>query len=1430
MKLIVLILSIACAQSLPAETRCFSNGKIIHDIWKQDGINEICIRDDISMVKSVVTFAKNDSGIFARNQIFRKIVVENWQECVPKRSKNGNINIVEILPNLAFQTEMYICDKDCVIDLDKENAQILMKTRGLNHFEISGTTIKSGWFKTTTFATLDQTCEHVKVTCGRNTIQFHSCFKQHQQCIRFLHRSILPGNIAQSICQNIELIILVVLSILVFTFLYIVSKTYICFLMIPAFIPFCLVYGFIYNKWCKQCQLCALAYHPFTKCGTHCVCGARYETSEKMRYHRNQGFCPGYKSLRLARVLCRSKGSHSLIALSTAILILMFVTPINGYSISDVDRLYNISELPDDMLSVMEDKSRLILLQILKCATDLLVMVLAGLVLILYKFWQHKFLNVYAMYCSECDMYHDRSGLKYNGDFTNKCNQCTCGEYEDAAGLFKHKIKPSCLNKYKLRWIRNILVSIIVALLSTDILAMAAAETIKTCLSKTEYNTECLPMSFAPESCDQSSKRKTIRSLISEGVKQQIIDQHDITDYTTLPDTIIGLISEIRSQETIHSQYIVEWIFLQKYCDYYSDYTKDTGYSQTAWRAFMKNHHTKYCSRSRDTLACMCLSTATGCAPSAYTFSQMKGFYNTTSEDFKYDLDLYIRYFSEIFPGSMVEILKHLMNRKETGKVKELLQSLSAKYPNNKYLNTVLLLGIAINDEAAGQNAPQYSVKKMSMSNPVDTRSTKLQPTDLLTEKITTCSEIKSLTCISPRTTKNKGAYYVCKKGTKYIPIYSANVKIHQHKLTKTDYCNLDKHCFQPFRNITSEDLEKVKKLICWPQDIQISEDEYDIGLKSCRTIDHGECNVTGDFWPAVMCDSAMIYYAEDSTEHDPAGDMGTYCFSKGCTELRYPMYVENIAACQWKELGHKDYKTLQTHYHESIETYKRAVTQTLRNNLIINKYKLTNGMPHVMPTHKLITAQGTETADGIESAYIILDIPASSGSAAGFHIRSKQGNALFDLVVSIPYAAYEAEYIKIYTTGHTIGINSRHNETCTGRCPGPLNAPDGWVSYSKERTSQWGCEEWGCMAINEGCLYGFCQDIIKDEMAVFKKTGVDRQKIQVCVLLAHESYCTMLSALEATVSGNLDIQFLTTEVSSLPVLLGVKHHMAYTGQLNDIGSFTKGCGNVQKIKNITYGAGVPKVDYTCHLAARKDIVIRKCYDNNYASCKFLKPESGLILQESPENILVKDTRKILGSMKLKIDLGDINYKLFVKDVDFIGSVRCVGCVGCMRGLDCEINVDIEMMTSCEVQTECSSSSHNIMVFPKKRVYAVRLNCKTGSEPKKIKICGKEIHVDLTEIGQEEKIEINNGDETAYIVEEDKRCGTWLCKVREEGITAFFEPLTRFFGSIWSIILLVIIIIVMLFIVAYCLLPICCKIKDELRRNEQLALLEAKIK
>nr|AFY23375.1 glycoprotein precursor [Ngari virus] len=1433
--LLLLVLLIPCYVSAsPVVTRCFHGGQLIAEKKSQTAVSEFCLKDDVSTIKSEITYEKNNTGLFAHSKVLRNWIIKDWKNCNPVPTAGGSINVIEVNTDLSLTTKTYVCSRDCTITVDKEDAQIIFQTEKLNHFEVSGTTLSSGWFKTKASVTLDRTCEHIKVTCGKKTLQFHACFKHHMSCIRFFHGTILPGTMATSICQNIELIIIISLTLIIFILMVILTKTYICYLLMPLFMPIAYFYGWSYNKSCKKCSCCGLAYHPFTNCGSHCVCGLKFEASDRMRIHRESGLCQGYKSLRVARLLCKSKGSSLIISILLAMLILSFVTPIEGTLTNYPEsRKYDLEEIADVLEGFIVEKGIKEYVVFYTSIFGALFLLMALVITITLNKVTEYLTNINVLYCHECSMYHSKKNIKYIGDFTNKCGFCTCGELEDQEGLKIHKVSRKCIYKYQLTWSKIIMTILVCLLIAQNTILIVAAS--DDCWTKKSLEMECIGPLQQVDTCDDKASR-SYSGEAKKLVRASKISDLDAAQVRLLGPTIESAIASIRKQRTYSTMHLLESVFLGKHCDYYKTFEHNSGYSQAKWRLTAKTHHFDICSRHSTHHFCRCISDATKCQNGDWDFAgEMNSTYQSKKDFFEHDLKLFCTLVENAFPGTTESLFYEMLSKKNTTGVKKLLDKLTRKFGNNNmfvgiwkfgqylmslpYVNETSLTPAQVAKilEVTDQHHRSISGRQESLASATPGSKSK------------ECGHAKKVSCISPRFSVPMEGLMACGDSPNY-KIYKTPAKLYKSNNKGEVWCSGDVHCSQELTPASQESVDRIKQITCFLTEPEVSDDVFSIAISTCKVQDKGVCTVNEDRWNVIKCDSGLIYYTDQRDGQDTGNDFGEYCLSHSCRIERFPINPAIISDCLWEYHSRKS-KYITSLDLENLEEFKRAISEKLSHTLIVYNFKPTANLPHIKPVYKYITVQGVENSDGVDSAYIAASMPALSGTSIGYNIMSRDNFPLFDIIIFIKSAIIKATYNHIYDTGPTIGINVMHDEHCTGQCPTDIPHKENWITFAQERTSRWGCEEFGCLAVNTGCVFGSCQDIIRPETKVYRKAVEESVLLTVCITYPGKTFCTEINAIEPKITDELELQFKTVDTKTLPNILAVQNHKLYSGQINDLGSFSQGCGNIQKTNSSIIGTGTAKFDYVCHGASRKDIIVRRCYNNNYESCKLLKEEQSLMFADNHETIDVANVRHLLGDLQFKLMLGDLRYKSFAENPDLEIEAKCVGCPSCFTSYSCSFKIASNIDTVCSIEGPCTTFHNRLMITSTKQDYGIKMSCKTKpKETEEFQICKKTYTVLFTTVEKNDKIEISTGDQTSFIQERDDRCKTWLCRVRDEGISVIFEPIRAFFGSYFSIAFYVVVSIIVLFLAIYIFLPMVFKLRDVLKRNEYLYLQEIKHK
>ncbi|AXP33564.1 glycoprotein precursor [Abras virus] len=1401
----------------PLDTRCFTDGILVDDRQMDHGIAEICIKDDISILKTTSRQIRNTT--VHANSISRKMIIQNYEECNPIEVANGPIMIFRPTKDMVLVPHTYACRVECTISLDEEEANIVMHSDKLNHFEVMGTTTASKWFQGSTSYSLEHTCEHIQVTCGSNSLSFHACFKYHMACIRLMNKSYMPAFMIQSVCQNKELILMGVLVLIIFGLLYVMTLTYICYILVPVFYPFTYVWGLIYNKSCKKCYYCGLAYHPFTKCGKNCVCGCMFENSERMKAHRENGMCKGYKSLRAARILCKNRGSSLILAFILSFLLLSFIQPLEAIKLQYNNEIIEIDSVTKEFneLSIKLDEAQALPYVFISICILCIVYICVvmscrtKLEMVIFKHMMY--------YCEECTMIHPKKKLRFFGDFTSKCNSCTCGtDYNnelrdngDYMIVMDHELTEKCYIPGKYRAVRRLesfttslllVVLIILFIVSctyanTDCLKIKESKSIKSPV-------ECSVWYKMTGSCTPTSIKELFKQIsLPEGEIESIKESNEV----------FNMLKDSQTSPTIFKSYLLEEAILKGHCNQISDFNTKTGRFNKKMMSLMtsRDYELEVCATNKDPDYCDCYKESGTCSATA-SLTNSISFYKKHTESYKRDLKRVVNALMEVYPGLLARELALSMKATNLSKLREIANKMSSKFndavaskANVRFIEVTTHDSelIKLNLEAVAPRVIPYATN-WSNSGIFENMAE--------ATAIKECSGRTLYRCVLPISLRFE---YVLTCGSEATKFYKLPA---QGAATKKDNADIlcvgDPFCQLPFTPLSPTEKDKLNAMVC----NKVEKGGFDFmetrPVNKCKKMSTQTCLYDNANKTFMECQNGFFYEYTGTVYQAAGNDVGVYCFDKNCKSFIYPHHVDNLSGCKLHVINMKNRRLKEVVY-ENIEQLKHSIQEVIKTDLIEHKYVLTKDLPKISPSFRPLSIQGTETDDGVENAYIETNLIVRAGVSTGITLKAKDGSVLFDIILFIKSAHYEAAADYIYTTGPTVGINMQHDEQCTGSCPRDLKK-EGWLSFYKEHTSTWGCEEYGCLAIGEGCVFGHCKDIIKPDLRVYKRNGDEIPKVVICATLPDGSYCHEISSFNPIISEKIEIQFLSNEAGRIPKLFGYKSNNVLTGMINDRGTFSKMCGSVQAINNDVIGAGNVRFDYICHAARRKEVTVSRCFDNFYESCLSLTTEKNMVFDDKTNKIL--NLNRQMGEVRIKLKLGDIRYKTFEKDPAFDLKGSCVGCLDCIKGMDCELDILASTDTVCPISSNCIPFHNNIRIEANTQKYGLKLKC--NEETITIKVCSQEVEIMPTIVNKHETIEVGNSDQTYYVKEQDLKCGTWLCKVSAQGIGAIFSPFFNLFGGYGRIVFYSLLALLLLFVAIYILMPIFGRIADVLKNHE----------
>ncbi|AIN55748.1 glycoprotein precursor [Tapirape virus] len=1417
----ILVLLMVYEISSRPEHYCFQGGR---QVIRKNNVrmgHKQCIRDDISLVKVTYTKTTNDShGPLYDLTVLRKDTVKNWFTCNPKATEHGPLQILEIDESMNMHFGHYSCTKQCDIKIEKEYGRVELSSNGLNYYEVLGTINQRSWMMSKIHIDLSNTCENLIITCGTETVQFHACFKQHMECNRFFKDSWVPSLIVNGFCSNIELFLFFLFLMTCFSLLWLIAKTFLCYFLIPIYLPIIMLYAKTYNAICKKCRNCGLACHPLQPCGIECVCGMIFESTERLKRHRESAIaCKGYKTGIAARKACRSKISNFGLALFLACFFFFFITPTVAIQVPINDgRVLDAENISGSILALYSTVEKITTTYFyIQLACLFLSFSTIGVILAKYGAERHIKLNYRR--CKSCGLYHKPETCR---------RQCICGFVKkdpkpeihlESLMEIKHVPSRKCFLKLFKRLSSQIDMAaiIVLMLMFTTVSIGAAASECPGSETEDQYACKCL-VNADKSVLNMSKDCLAFTNSISCSNAPKMLDVIKSLTHTEEAKKEIDKLAKKTKYELIELQknantstWFYTYEILSSVVDCPTTNEKQAYLAEIEINVRVLDPYPCLPSqKSTHELECKCMK------GESCNENNIKSSYEGKQEEFMKDLRNFMSLLHRLIPGGYQKIIFLAVSQKN----EEILKFILDKIMSGYIQSTTTALGFAkvlkksfSADLVKTTETPDFFKRMIDPKSSVNIHV----PFDTVkglvhTESIKICPQSQDWYIIKCLGTTDKDALHiiVCKgKGNviSLADLYEVSGNL----------CYLDQTCDMEMPPLKIESLGRANRFVCSKVTKEQAKGTY-VNLRQmlliCSYEAQGSCKVkfAGGVTTrnAVKCSNSYIHadikqmYQKADMEH------GNYCFDTKCETRRPFIHPSRVTNCDFTKFVPHMQRDVLIQKHQTIEEYLDSIKNNLMQGLKVDKYIPTANLPKHVPIYKHLTLQGSETSDGITSSYITFSMAAMTGSSAGFHLRTPDGKDLFDIVVYILSSEVMATYDFAYTTGTTKTFTTYHDEICNDHCPKTIKGmPKEALSFYKERTSQWGCEEWGCLAINTGCIYGWCTDVISNDAKVYQKSVEGIVKINLCITMPTQTFCHLIEGVEPSIGETISAQLSTIDVEHFKTPILVRDGLVYHGQINARGSFAPICGSVQKVGSKTYGVGTAQVDYTCHLAQRKDIIVRRCFTNHYKSCLGLERYDVILGKRTNNTVRLKRNNLNLGDLSIKVMLGDISFKQFSESAEVQFKAKCVGCVECIDGISCNIEIHSDRDYTCPIKSDdCDLFYHNIMISEEKSEYNIKMKCDKKLDSVDLSICSTKQRVPLEVVQHKDKIEIDNNDGPTYIREEDLKCGNWLCKVYNEGIGGFTGIFKMFMGVYyyWAIGAFIIIILVILGI--YLIMPL----------------------
>ncbi|AEX09313.1 envelope glycoprotein [Tomato yellow ring virus] len=496
-----------------------------------------------------------------------------------------------------------------------------------------------------------------------------------------------------------------------------------------------------------------------------------------------------------------------------------------------------------------------------------------------------------------------------------------------------------------------------------------------------------------------------------------------------------------------------------------------------------------------------------------------------------------------------------------------------------------------------------------------------------------------------------------------------------------------------------------------------------------------------------------------------------------------------------------------------------------------------------LMPRQSLVFS--TEV-DGKYRYMIEMDIKKETGSV--YLLNDDSSHIPIEFMIYVKSVGVEYDIRYKYSTAKVDTTVTDYLSTCTGNCKDCQNskAPSGHNDFCIQPTSWWGCEELGCLAINEGAICGHCTNVfdlstlvnvyqvvqshVTAEICIKSLNGYDCRKHTDRAPIQTEYY-----QLDMTVDLHND--YMSTD----KLFAVTKQQKVLTGSISDLGDFSSGAfGHPQITINgtpLAVPATISRDQFTwsCSAVGSKSVNIKQCGLFSYNMIYALTQSKDFSTIKEDKNKLYMTKDFLVGKLKVIIDMPKEMFKKPPsKPMLSETKITCSGCSKCAMGLECNMEYTSDTTFSSRIEMDgCSFKSDQIGSYVGPNKKTIKAYCSDSIKDKTIKM----IPEDQEELSTELKIDqVDVVDQDTIISYDDKSAHDENIHHADTGIATLwdwvkapFNWVASFFGSFFDVVRVVLVIsavLVGLYIVNYIYKLSFSYYKEKRKRKMELDLEE----
>nr|QHU78769.1 glycoprotein precursor [Groundnut bud necrosis virus] len=467
------------------------------------------------------------------------------------------------------------------------------------------------------------------------------------------------------------------------------------------------------------------------------------------------------------------------------------------------------------------------------------------------------------------------------------------------------------------------------------------------------------------------------------------------------------------------------------------------------------------------------------------------------------------------------------------------------------------------------------------------------------------------------------------------------------------------------------------------------------------------------------------------------------------------------------------------------------------------------------IPPENLLPRQSLVFSTEVDGKYrYLLEMDIKSNTGSVYLLNDDATHSPMEFMIYIKSVGVEYDVRYKYSTAKIDTTVSDYLVTCTGKCSDCIKQKPkvGVLDFCVTPTSWWGCEELGCLAINEGSICGHCTNIYDLSSLVNIYQVVESHvTAEVCVKSLDGYSCKKHSDRSPIQTDyyQLDMSIdLHNDYMSTDKLFAVtKQQKILTGNIADLGDFAGSSFGHPQITIDGIPLSVPATlsqnDFTwsCSAVGDKKVNIKQCGLYTYSAIYVLSPSKDVSHLDENSNKLYMEKDFLVGKLKMVVDMPkEMFKKIPTKPIISEAKMICSGCSQCAVGIDCNITYTSDTTFSARLMMDtCSFKSDQLGTFLGPNEKSIKAYCSEEITDKSLKLIPEdqeELTVDtqvdeFTQVDQDTLIHFD--DKSAH--DENKHHSDTSISSLWDWIKAPFNWIASFFGSFFDLVRIILVII-----------------------------------